>query len=352
MEEKNKKVFVALSGGVDSAVAALLLKQEGYDVTGVFIKIWQPEFLECTWKEDRLDAMRVAVALKIPFKEIDLSDEYRKQVIEEMLSGYREGITPNPDVLCNRYIKFGALWQWAKKEGADMIATGHHARVRKDADGTYSLLRGADSEKDQSYFLCQLTQNDLEHTFFPVGEMRKSDVRSLAERHSIPVAGKSDSQGLCFVGHVHIQDFLKEFIEAKPGTVLSPEGVEIGRHNGAALYTIGQRHGFGIFKKDTKRHPHYIVDVNVDSNTLVASEDKTDLLKKGALVRKMNWIQAPAKNSLACQLRYRQSPQECTTKEEGGITKIQFDKPQVVVPGQLLVVYDGKICLGGGVIAS
>lgn len=212
-----EKVFVALSGGVDSAVTAALLKERGYSVTGVFIKIWQPEFVECTWREDRLDAMRVAAALQIPFKEIDLSDVYKREVIDDMLKGYKNGITPNPDVLCNKYIKFGALWDWAKKNGADKLATGHHARVRETEDGAFELLRGVDDNKDQSYFLWQLTGDDLSHTLMPVGEMTKEEVRALARKYNLPVANKPDSQGLCFVGHIDMHDFLKKMLKTKPG---------------------------------------------------------------------------------------------------------------------------------------
>ena len=193
------KVFVGLSGGVDSAVSAALLKEAGYEVTGVFIKIWQPEFIECTWKDDRLDAMRVCAALDIPFRELDLSEQYKKEVVEKMVADYARGVTPNPDVLCNAEIKFGAFAAWAKREGAASIATGHYAQ-KKDAVGHFELLRAHDTAKDQSYFLYRLTQADLSRALFPIGGMEKSEVRAQAKRFKLPVADKPDSQGLCFVG--------------------------------------------------------------------------------------------------------------------------------------------------------
>jgi tRNA-specific 2-thiouridylase len=204
-------VFVGLSGGVDSAVSAALLKDAGHSVVGVFIKIWQPEFLECTWAKDRLDAMRVAAALGIPFREVDLSQEYKRDVVGEMIRSYSAGETPNPDVTCNRAIKFGAFASWAHDQGADAVATGHYARVRKTF-GEAQLLRGVDSAKDQSYFLYQLSSRDLLRVMFPVGEMKKDAVRAKARRFNLPVAAKADSQGLCFVGDVSMRDFLKRFI--------------------------------------------------------------------------------------------------------------------------------------------
>jgi len=349
-----KKVFVALSGGVDSAVTAALLQERGYDVTGVFINIWQPEFLECTWKEDRLDAMRVAASLRIPFREIDLSDTYKKEVIDEMLEGYKSGVTPNPDVLCNRYIKFGALWDWAKKNGADMLATGHHARILKKDDGEFQLLRGMDKNKDQSYFLWQLNSDDLSHTIMPVGEMTKEKVRNLAKKYNLPVAKKPDSQGLCFVGHIDMHDFLKELLKTKPGKVLSENNEEIGDHDGAELYTLGQRHGFRAFENKTENTPKFVTSINVKKNTITVSKDKiagatgeTDIIRE-------NWINGTPEESktFLCQLRYRQETKECRVVKAEGKTKIRFKKSQVSTPGQSLVVYNEDVCLGGGIIDS
>ena len=224
-----EKVFVGLSGGVDSAVAARLLLDQGYDVTGVFIKIWQPEFIECTWEQDRLSAKRVAAALGIPFREIDLSDEYKKQVIEDMIRGYESGRTPHPHVLFNRYIKFGAFRTWARTQGADRIATGHYARI-VEHDSVFELHRGKDPAKDQAYFLTMLTQDDLRGSLFPVGEYTKTEIRAIAQHAGLPNATRPDSQGLCFVGDVSIGDFLNRFISLSRGRVFDMKGNHILNH--------------------------------------------------------------------------------------------------------------------------
>jgi tRNA-uridine 2-sulfurtransferase len=209
-----KRVFVGLSGGVDSAVSAALLKRNGYEVTAVFIKIWRPEFYECTWEKDRIDAMRVAVALGMPFREVDLSDAYEGKVVRDMTESYAAGRTPNPDVECNEKIKFGAFFDWAIAEGADALATGHYARVADAPDGT-ALMRGIDDDKDQSYFLYRIARAHMSRVMFPVGDMRKADVRRLAIDFSLPVAHKKDSQGLCFVGDVSMADFLARYIDVQ-----------------------------------------------------------------------------------------------------------------------------------------
>src|SRR3989344_2403239 len=269
-------VFVGLSGGVDSATSAALLKEAGHEVTGVFIRIYRPEFVECTWKEDRLDAMRVCAALNIPFRGIDLSSEYKKSVIDGMIADYAAGITPNPDVLCNRAIKFGAFLTWARKEGADKIATGHYAQIEPTSinlvgEASYRLFRGKDANKDQSYFLFRLTQDDLKHVLFPIGHLTKPDVRAKAKKLDLPVAGKHDSQGLCFVGDVSMDDFLRRYIDVVPGPVLDTQGTKIGRHRGAALVTIGQRHGFEITGSEA-HVPHYVTAINTETNEVRVSQ--------------------------------------------------------------------------------
>ncbi len=344
----SEKVFVGLSGGVDSAVSAALLKSQGYDVTGVFIKIWQPEFIECTWKEDRLDAMRVAAALGIPFREIDLSEEYKKEVITDMLSNYSKGLTPNPDVLCNQHIKFGAFLDWALKEGADMVATGHYARVRKDG-GAYSLLRGKDSHKDQSYFLWKLDQNALRHTIFPLGEYTKPEVRDLAKRYALPNAARADSQGLCFVGDVSVDEFLARFLPIKEGIVRNAEGKEVGTHRGAILYTIGQRHGFEVLRGE--HVPHYVVRLDVPKNEIVVSDKKEDAAHNELRIKSIHWI-VPREIPFSCtaQVRYRDKALPCMIRAEGDSFIAGFKTPIIVSPGQSLVLYDGDVCLGGGII--
>lgn len=356
-----ENVFVALSGGVDSAVAAARLLEQGYDVTGVFIKIWQPEFLECTWREDRLDAMRVAAALGIPFREVDLSEEYKQAVVDDMLAKYQVGLTPNPDVLCNRHIKFGALWEWAQQRGANYIATGHHARVKGDARNSkseirstkeqYQLLRGVDPTKDQAYFLWQLTQEDLAHTLLPVGDMEKSAVRKRAKVLQLAVAEKPDSQGLCFVGDIDMPTFLARFITVTPGDIYDRGGNRIGQHAGAALYTLGQRRGLEITKRAENTTPHYVVGIDVSNNIIVASEDPEDAARTHITLTAVNWIaDAPPRHTpLSTEVRYHQKSQQCTLVRQEGAWQIQFSAPQIVAPGQSIVLYDGEQCLGGGI---
>lgn len=343
------KVFVGLSGGVDSATAAALLKKQGYDVEGVFIKIWQPEFIECRWKEDRLDAMRVAVALRIPFRELDLSEEYKREVVREMTRCYAEGYTPNPDVLCNKQIKFGSFLRYAISSGADFIATGHYARVEKSR-GLHRLLRGADPEKDQSYFLHELGQRELSHALFPIGAVRKQQVRARARSLHLPVAGKPDSQGLCFVGDVSLEDFLSRFIPISEGPVLDTNGRTIGVHRGAALYTRGQRHGFIV--QEGKRAPHFVVDTDVQSNTITVSDRPEGARRGNAFVRDMHWVaekRSPPLEALV-QTRYQQEPRAARIENAGeGINAI-FSEPRLASSGQSLVLYEKDECLGGGVM--
>lgn len=344
------KVFVGLSGGVDSAVSAALLRRQGLDVTGVFIKIWQPEFLECTWKEDRLDAMRVCAALNIPFRELDLSEEYKKEVVETMVADYCRGITPNPDVLCNRAIKFGAFAAWAKAEGAHAIATGHYAQ-KKDAVGHYELIRAADASKDQTYFLYRLRQSDIARVLFPVGEFQKSEVRAEAKRFDLPVAEKPDSQGLCFVGDVSMHDFLSRYIALMPGDVVDVKGNVIGVHEGAALYTQGQRHGFTI--SGSSGAPHYVIATDTEKNIVRVSTRREDAARKSVLLANVSWVyREPAlQRPYLAQARYHEQPATVTLTKEGEKFRATFESPHIASPGQSLVLYDGDTCLGGGVIA-
>jgi tRNA-specific 2-thiouridylase len=340
-------VFVGLSGGVDSAVSAALLKEQGHDVTGAFIKIWQPEFLECTWREDRLDAMRVAAALDIPFKELDLSEEYKNEVINEMLATYENGETPNPDVLCNKSIKFGAFARWARSRGAEFVATGHYAQIR---DGR--LYRGADAGKDQSYFLHRLSKKDLERALFPVGGMEKRRVRAQAQRFGLPVAQKHDSQGLCFVGDITMGEFLRRYIAVSEGDVLNTQGAVIGRHEGALLYTIGQRHGFVL--QGEAHAPHYVTAIDVRANTITVSEKREDASCTRALLRDVHWIGEPLflPAALAVQVRYREKTAAATLAlDDAGRMTASFEDAQIASPGQSLVFYRGDECLGGGIMS-
>ncbi len=339
-----KTVFVGLSGGVDSAVSAALLKEQGYNVIGAFIKIWRPEFIDCPWQKERLDAMRVCAALEIPFKEIDLSDEYKKTVIDDMVANYAGGITPNPDVLCNRHIKFGAFARWVFSEGADLVATGHYAQNIDSA-----LHRGKDTNKDQSYFLWQLTGEDLKRVLFPVGGYTKPEVRVLAQKFNLPVATKKDSQGLCFVGDVTMREFLAHYIKLERGDVLDEKGVTVGEHDGAALYTLGERHGFRIYAHSAHTMPYFVTSINTKENTIAVSTDRTKAARRSATLIDTNWLSQPQEEKkYTAQARYRETSVACTIANN----MATFDEPHLAPPGQSLVVYDGEIMIGGGIIAA
>lgn len=358
INSKNKNldttVFVGLSGGVDSSVSAYLLQEAGYNVVGAFIKIWQPEFAEtCTWKEDRRSAMRVAAHLNIPFVTIDLSDEYKHGVIDYMIREYAEGRTPNPDVMCNREIKFKAFLNKAIEMGADMIATGHYAQVNDDAE----LLKAVDPAKEQSYFLWTLSKKELSKTLFPIGNIPKKEVRKIAEKAGLHTFEKKDSQGLCFIGKVDFKDFLKEFIPAKKGNVIDNVGKIIGYHDGAAFLTIGERHGFTITEKTTDDTPLYVIDKDIDKNTVTVAQKENKIfgnsLSNEFVIKDTNWISGiPEKNKkYDAQVRYHQDYQKCMIEVLNDTeAKIIFDNPQTGAKGQSVVVYDKNICLGGGII--
>ncbi|TSD02572.1 MAG: tRNA (5-methylaminomethyl-2-thiouridylate)-methyltransferase [Parcubacteria group bacterium Athens0714_16] len=355
---KDKKIFVAMSGGVDSSLSAFLLKEKGYNITGVFIKVWHPDFLECDWKKERNDAMRICAQLDIPFLTFDFEKEYKKEVADYMIEEYKNGRTPNPDVMCNKNIKFGAFLNKAKEIGADMIATGHYARVDKDKNGKVKLFAGVDKEKDQSYFLWTLNQEQLKYTLFPVGDLEKSEVRKIAERSKLSTAQKKDSQGLCFLGKVQIKEFLKNFVEEKRGNVLNEKNEIIGFHDGAFFYTIGQRHGFKITKKKPDEKPYYIISKNIDDNTITVSEGsekESSLFNSNKVeIQNTNWIsgEKPDENKKYLgRIRYRQPLQKCSVEYEKEKTFIIFEEKQKAVAlGQSVVLYDKEECLGGGVI--
>ena len=339
-------MYAGLSGGVDSAVSAVLLKERGFTVVGVFIKIWQPEFIECTWERDRLDAMRVAAHLNIPFREIDLSAEYKKLVIDEMILGYARGETPNPDTLCNEHIKFGSFFNWARREGAEYVATGHYAQAKIGA-----LLRGADTEKDQSYFLYALSHDALLRTLFPVGGMTKCEVRRAAERFQLPVARKPDSQGLCFVGDVSMREFLSRYISLECGEVKDMSGRTVGEHEGAALYTMGQRHGFSHL--EGAHAPLYVVGIDTVKNIVRVSPRREDAMTSYFAVSHERWISGGGDVSgvKAVQVRYREKPSACSVSQtQGGELRVSLAEPRVAMPGQAAVFYRGDECLGGGII--
>jgi len=350
-----KRVFVGLSGGVDSAVSAALLQKAGFDVHGVFIKVWQPDIEitgGCTWREDRLDAMRVCAKLNIPFYTLDLEKEYKKEVVDYMIKEYQTGRTPNPDVMCNKYVKFGSFFDWAMKNGADYVATGHYAQVKN-----LKLLAGKDKNKDQSYFLWTLTQKQLSKTLFPVGDLEKLEVRKLAKKFDLDNATKKDSQGVCFIGKIDMADFLKEYIKPKIGKVLNEKKEIIGRHDGVFYYTLGQRHGFTITKKTNNDDRYFIIKKDSKNNTLTVSNNpiiEKEISSQEIKLKNINWtlgIEPDLKKEYLARIRYRQPLEKCHLSWQGSTLTVIFKNPQKApTPGQSVVIYDQRVCLGGGII--
>ena len=376
-QTSDKKVFVGMSGGVDSSVSAALLIEAGFDVTGVFIKVWQPDWIECTWRDERREAMRAAAHLGIHFVTLDLEREYKEGVIDYMISEYRAGRTPNPDVMCNREVKFGAFWRWAEKQGAEYLATGHYVqtqkRVNSKQETEFRILAGVDKNKDQSYFLWTLNQDDLKHVLFPVGHLDKSEVRKLAKKFGLPNADKKDSQGLCFIGKIDVKDFLRHYIKdeagSKDGNVLNEKGEVIGKHSGSLFITIGERHGFTIDSKwkTPNDERYYVISKDVEKNTItVSSRDCGESQKLGQneiKISRGNWSCEVPKvgEQIQIRVRYRQPLVDATIKSVGvnSIGGSQTSLSAVIVPakeidavtpGQSLVMYRGEECLGGGII--
>lgn len=349
-----KIVFVGLSGGVDSSVAALRLIGEGYTVLGVFIKVWQPSFLECNWEQERLDAMRVAAKLNIPFLMCDAEQTYKDDVAEYFIEEYKNGRTPNPDVMCNKYVKFGAYLNFAIQHNADYIATGHYAQ-KKEVGGNYQLFRGVDQEKDQSYFLWTLTQEQLSKVLLPVGNSEKKIIRAEAEKAALITAAKKDSQGICFLGQVDIPEFLSHYITLEQGTVLNTKGEKIGTHQGALVYTAGQRHGFIITEENAHRKPYYVISRDTDKNTITVSTERIiQKIKSHITLTDLNYIHwvPEVGMSIEIQTRYRQKPSICKIIEIADDTLVleYVENAEQVSPGQSCVLYDKMRCLGGGII--
>lgn len=347
---KKKTVFVGLSGGVDSSVSAAILKDKGYEVVGVFIRTWHPDFIKCNEEEERMDAMRVAAHLDIPFLTFDLEKEYKEGVADYMISEYKKGRTPNPDVMCNKEVKFGAFLSKALAMGADYVATGHYAQNIKN-----KLAKGKDESKDQSYFLWTLKPSHLEKIIFPVGGLEKSYVRKLAEKYKLPTASKKDSQGICFLGDIDLKDFLKHYIKTKPGKVLNEKKEEIGTHDGAVFSTLGERHGFNITAKTPNDKPYYVIGKDIEKNILYVSNNKNLSAKTKDLsvtLENLNILgEIKQDKNYTAQIRYHGEFLSCQVKVvDKDKLEIIFKKPSMVAGGQSIVVYDKEFVLLGGVV--
>ena len=354
-----RRVVVGLSGGVDSAVSAWLLKQQGFDVVGLFMKNWEDDDADeyCSTRQDWLDAAAVADVIGIDLEAVNFAAEYRERVFADFLREYAAGRTPNPDVLCNAEIKFKAFLDHAMQLGAECIATGHYARVRS-VDGRYELLRGVDAGKDQSYFLHRLNQAQLARVRFPVGELRKTEVRRLAAEIGLPNATKRDSTGICFIGERPFREFLNRYLPTQPGPIRDASGELVGEHVGLAFYTLGQRKGIGIGgRRAGSGEPWFVARKDLDTNTLwvVQGHQHAWLLGDALLACDAAWVSdahPPAGARLAAKTRYRQSDATCTvTRVDETAFELRFDEPQwAMTPGQYAVLYDGEVSLGGGMI--
>jgi tRNA-specific 2-thiouridylase len=352
MSNPRSKVYVGMSGGVDSSVTAALLAQQGYDVTGVFMKNWAQDLpgFKCPWREDLADAKRVAVQLGIPFKIFDFQKEYKQKVVDYMIDEFKAGRTPNPDIMCNQEVKFKLFLETALEDGADMIATGHYAQTSEG-----KLLQAVDTNKDQTYFLYRVTEDSLKKTLFPLGEMKKPDVRKHASKLGLITAEKKDSVGVCFVGEIGIKEFLENFVETELGEIIeSKTGQVIGEHEGALFYTIGQRHGLNV----GGGLPYYVVGKDMAKNQVFVTTDINDsvLWQNKINLTDLHWTdtnyQIPApEHKLMVRTRHRAPLIECTIKKiKSGLEVNLKDDIRALTPGQSAVLYDGEECIGGGII--
>jgi len=353
------RIVVGMSGGVDSSVTALLLKQQGFEVIGLFMKNWEDDDDEdfCSSRQDLIDAVSVADTLDIPIEAVNFSKEYKDRVFSYFLREYEAGRTPNPDILCNSEIKFKAFLEHAIGMGAHAIATGHYAQIR-ETDGQYQLLKAADDSKDQSYFLHRLNQSQLSKAMFPLGTLLKSQVREIAQDNKLSNHAKKDSTGICFIGERPFREFLNRYLPTTPGEMVTPEGDMVGKHMGLSFYTLGQRQGLGIGGgKDGTGEPWFVADKDMISNRLIVVQghDHPDLLTQHLEAMEMHWISGHAPDltrNYAAKTRYRQADAACRiTALSAGNVGFTFEEAQwAVTPGQSVVVYDGEICLGGGII--
>ncbi|MGB7650176.1 MAG: tRNA 2-thiouridine(34) synthase MnmA [Gallionella sp.] len=358
MNKSKSRIVVGMSGGVDSSVTALLLKQQGYDVIGLFMKNWEDDDNSeyCSSRQDLIDAVSVADTIGIPIEAVNFSKEYKDRVFSYFLREYEAGRTPNPDILCNAEIKFKAFLDHAIALGADTIATGHYAQVR-EVDGAFQLLKATDASKDQSYFLHRLNQAQLSKAMFPLGNILKSEVRRIAEQHGLSNHAKKDSTGICFIGERPFREFLSGYLPTQPGDMFTPEGQLVGKHIGLSFYTLGQRQGLGIGgAKNSSGEPWFVAAKDMTRNRLIVVQghDHPLLLQAQVEVIDMHWISGAAPDltqGFAAKTRYRQADAECHIALNQALTQFSFADPQwAVTPGQSVVAYDGEICLGGGII--
>ncbi|MEM9079839.1 MAG: tRNA 2-thiouridine(34) synthase MnmA [Verrucomicrobiota bacterium] len=350
------RVLVGLSGGVDSSVAAALLLEQGHEVVGAYMKNWINEegiVGDCPWEEDVEDAHRVAQALGIEFRVVDLVQQYRERIVDYLLDGYQTGLTPNPDVFCNREMKFGVFLDYAKSQGFEAVGTGHYARRRDLESGEVAILRGADPNKDQSYFLSMMTPEQVGHALFPVGELLKTRVREEARRFALPTAEKKDSQGICFIGNVKMADFLEHYVPDKPGEIVDTSGKVLGEHRGLHLFTLGQRKGHGV-ASPREGMAYVVVRKEVETNRLVVGWDQMEtegLYSRVWQVGSVSWIAEPRNVRLSAQPRYRAKAEEIRLGWiDGGGCEVEFENAQrAIAPGQICAFYEGGRLLGGGV---
>lgn len=350
------KILAAMSGGVDSSVAAALLIEQGHEVVGAYMKNWTNEEGlpgDCPWEQDIIDARAVCDHLDIEFRILSLTDEYAERVVDYLLTGYRNGVTPNPDVMCNREMKFGIFLEFAKAQEFEAIATGHYAQIHENENDTKDILRGADG-KDQTYFLAMLEQHQIQPALFPIGHIPKPEVRVEAERFKLPVANKKDSQGICFIGDIKMSDFLAHYINDKPGAIVTLEGKEVGQHNGLHLHTLGQRKGLGV-ASNTHGKAYVVVAKRPEENQLVVALEEPDtpyLWATKCRVGSLSLTNSPLEKSteLAAQPRYRHPSVPIEVETDGDSLIVTFSEPQrALTPGQICAFYDGVTLKGGGI---
>ncbi len=359
---RGKRVVVGMSGGVDSSVAAYLLKEAGADVHGVFMKNWEEEFDQgyCTAEEDLNDAQSVCDTLGIPLHKVNFAKNYKERVFAYFIETLKDGLTPNPDVLCNKEIKFKAFLEYAEELGADFLATGHYAKVRHEEEESF-LVKAVDQAKDQSYFLHLLNQKQLRNTLFPIGDYCKDEVRKIALQHRLITFDKKDSTGICFIGERDFNEFVMQYLPTQSGVMRMPDGEIVGEHQGLAFYTIGQRQGLKIGgRKNSTGEPWFVADKDLEKNELIVVQgNDPHLYGEGLIARDLHWINPSTEvdkinENLTAKIRYRQAEQRCkiASIEEGKIT-VHFEEAQrAITPGQSIVFYFGDLCLGGAVIES